>query len=390
VALSDMSDPSRPLFDRLRDRFFGIRDQLVANARFQRWAASFPLTKPVADARARALFDIVAGFVYAQVLSACVKLDLFKILEAGPLPLARLAVRLNLPPDGARLLLDAAVTLDLVAKRGADCYGLGSLGAAFLGNPGLADMVAHHDLFYADMADPLALLSGDRPLGQLQRFWGYARAANPADLQASDVDGYSRLMAASQPFVADDILDAFPLHDARRLMDVGGGDGAFLVSVAKRWTQLDLMLVDLPAVAARADTRFRADGLGARATAHGRNFFKDPLPPGADVISLVRVVHDHDDAAVATLLRAAFAALPPGGRLLIAEPMAEAPGATRVGAAYFNFYLRAMGSGRSRSASELQTFLQAVGFVEIQSVPTRRPMLTGIVTARKPSSVKNK
>jgi len=150
------------------------------------------------------------------------------------------------------------------------------------------------------------------------------------------------------------------------------------------------MLVDLPAVAARADARFRAAGLGARTMTHGRNFLKDPLPPGADVISLVRVVHDHDDAAVATLLRAVFAALPPGGRVLIAEPMADAPGATRVGAAYFNFYLRAMGSGRSRSAAELQGSLQSAEFVEVRSVQTRRPMLTGIVTGRKPSSVKNK
>jgi len=390
VALFDMSDPVVPLFDRLRDRLLGIRDRLVASPRFQRWAARFPLTKPVADARARALFDIVAGFVYTQVLSACVKRDLFAILKTGPLPLDRLAARLGLPPDGARILLDAAVTLDLVARRGADRYGLGSLGAAFLGNPGLADMVAHHDLFYADMADPVTLLSDAREPGQLQRFWAYARSTDPARLQGTDVDAYSRLMAASQPFVSDDILDAFPLDDARRLMDLGGGDGAFLVSAGKRWPHLDLMLVDLPAVAARADARFRAAGLEPRATAAGRNFLTDPLPPGADVISLVRVIHDHDDAAALTILRAAFQALPPGGRLLIAEPMAEAPGAQRVGAAYFNFYLRAMGSGRSRSAEELQSLLASSGFTEIRPISTPRPMLTGIVTARKPPFVKNK
>ena len=85
------------------------------------------------------------------------------------------------------------------------------------------------------------------------------------------------------------------------------------------------------------------------------------MPQGADIVSLIRVIHDHDDAAALTILRAARQALPPGGTLLLAEPMADTRGAEPVGA-YFNFYLLAMGSGRPRRAEELDVHDARGGF----------------------------
>jgi demethylspheroidene O-methyltransferase len=89
------------------------------------------------------------------------------------------------------------------------------------------------------------------------------------------------------------------------------------------------MLFDLPAVAARAEARFAAAGLGARAV--GGDFARDALPTGADIATLVRVIHDHDDVTVRRILAAARAALPAGGTLLLAEPMAATRGAEATG-----------------------------------------------------------
>ena len=71
-----------------------LRDRLLASPGFQRTAAAFPLTRPIARRRARALFDLCAGFVYSQVLLACVRLRLFDILAEGPQTVAALSVRL--------------------------------------------------------------------------------------------------------------------------------------------------------------------------------------------------------------------------------------------------------------------------------------------------------
>jgi demethylspheroidene O-methyltransferase len=351
-------------------------DRLQSSPGFRSWARAFPLTRPIARRRAAALFDLCAGFVYAQVLFACVRLDLFETLAAGPREPRWLAARWGLPVAAAERLLAAAEALRLVARRG-ERFGLGPLGAAMVGNAGVAAMIEHHAMLYADLADPVALLRAGRG-DALSRYWGYATAARPEALSGADVAPYSALMAASQPLVAAEILDAYRIARHRVLLDVGGGEGAFLIEAARRAPRLRVRLFDLPEVAARGRVRLAA--LGDRADATGGDMFADPLPRGADVISLVRVLHDHDDAAVMTLWRAARAALPPGGRLLVAEPMAGTRGAERMGDAYFGFYLLAMGQGRPRRAADLARMLAAAGFSRVRVHSTRTPLITGLIS----------
>ncbi|MFP4127151.1 MAG: methyltransferase dimerization domain-containing protein, partial [Alphaproteobacteria bacterium] len=97
--------PRRTWWDRVLDR----RDRLLASAAFQRWASAFPVTRPVARRRVRELFDLCAGFVYSQVLYACVRLELLEALAAGPLDRAALAARVDLPAEGLDRLLEAAI-----------------------------------------------------------------------------------------------------------------------------------------------------------------------------------------------------------------------------------------------------------------------------------------
>jgi demethylspheroidene O-methyltransferase len=365
-----------------RDRWLGWRDRLLASPRFQQLAAAFPPTRPIARRRSRELFDLCAGFVYSQILLACVRLRLFQHLADGPQSVAALVARTGLGEDALRRLLDGAVTLRLVEPRGRDRFGLGVLGAALLGNGGLPDMIEHHALLYADLADPVGLLRrDDRRDTALARYWAYADNPAASALPPDAVAAYSRLMAATQAFVADEVLAVAPLAGRRGLLDVGGGEGAFLCAAGARHPRLNLMLFDLPAVAARATARFEAAGLAGRATAHGGDFRVDPLPAGADTVSLVRVLHDHDDDTVLALLRAAHRALPSGGLLVVAEPMAEAPGAERMGAAYFGFYLLAMGRGRPRTPSALYTLLEAAGFPRPRLLRSRNPLLLQVVVA---------
>ncbi len=353
-------------------------DRLQASPGFRSWARAFPLTRPIARKRAAALFDLCAGFVYAQVLFACVQLKLFDILAEGPREAAWLAARCGLSLAAMQRLLAASAALRLVSRRG-ERFGLGPLGAAMVGNAGVAAMIEHHAMLYNDLADPVALLRAGRG-ESLSGYWGYAGAQRPQSLDAGAVAPYSALMAASQPLVAAEILDAYRIGRHRRLMDVGGGQGAFLTEAAARAPELHIHLFDLPEVASRGRVLLRAAGLSARAEVTGGDMFRDALPSGADVISLVRVLHDHDDGSAMALLRAVRAALPRGGTLLIGEPMADTPGAERMGDAYFGFYLLAMGQGRPRSAGELSGMLTAAGFGRIRAHRTRTPLIASVLS----------
>jgi demethylspheroidene O-methyltransferase len=358
------------------------RDRLLGSAAFRRRALAFAPARAIARRRAGALFDLVAGFVYSQTLLACVQLRLFDHVRDGPLTVQALAGRVDVPDIAMERLLDAAVALRLMERRRHALYGLGPLGAALIDNPALEAMIEHHAAFYADLRDPVALLRGAP--GALAEYWPYAGDAAPDRLRADQVAPYSALMSTSQPLVADEILQAWPLRDHACLMDVGGGEGGFLLAAARQAPMLRLMLFDLPAVAQRAQQALAAQGLSRRACTFGGDFLQTPLPPGADVISLVRVVHDHDDASVRRLLAAVFAALPPGGVLLLAEPLGDTPGARSMGDAYFGLYLLAMGSGRPRTARELTSMLHDAGFVQVQQRRTRLPLQTGLLVARRP------
>lgn len=366
--------------DSWRERWFSWRDRTLANSRFQRFAAAFWLTRPIARRRTRELFDLVAGFVYSQVLFACVRVKLIEILAEGTQSLDALTRRLPLPRDNAERLIRAAASLRLAERRG-DGYGLGVLGAAMRGNPGIAAMVEHHAMLYADLADPVALLRGDKLSTELRDYWAYAQPRIASTFSADEIAGYSSLMAVSQAFIANEVLAAYPLARHRCLLDVGGGAGAFLAAAAQRAPHLRLMLFDLPPVAAIARETLGAAGVSERAAVSAGSFVTDSLPVGADIVSLVRVLHDHDDRTVRTILARTRAALPPGGTILIAEPMAETPGAEPAGDAYFGFYLLAMGSGRPRTVDELSAMLREAGFGGVRLHATRTPLLTRVLTA---------
>ncbi len=370
------------------------RDQRLADPAFQHRAGQFPLTRPIARQRAASLFDITAGFVYSQVLAACVQLNLFERMAGGPRAVADLAPEVGIEPDRLRRLLRAAESLQLLQQRGDDRYGLGDLGAASLGNPGIAAMVRHHQQLYRDLADPVALLRGDRQ-AQLAEFWPYAESA------AGEADDYSELMAASQAFLIREILAAFPLRHFEYLWDIAGGDGSFAAAALKRWPDLRATVMDLPAVADRARARFEREGLAQRASALGGNLLEyrlgrnldapdwapqSPRPQlaersGPNLVSLIRVLHDHDDEPALALLRALRASWPRGARLLVAEPMAETRQARPMGHAYFGFYLMAMGSGRPRSLRELRGLLEQAGFTHGREIRTGQPLLLRMLVA---------
>lgn len=376
--LRDTPTLARGLSSRVR----AWKNALLSSPRFQRLAVAFPLTRPLARSNAGALFNLCTGFVHSQVLLACVQLDIFQMLRAAPMAADEIAVASDLHVEAAERLLKAAASLNLLSVDASGKYTLGDLGAALMGNPSVLAMIRHHGEFYKDLADPVDLLRNRGAPTHLSRFWGYAGADDPSEDSRASAPDYSDLMATTQSFIAGEVLSGFDMAAFSHLMDVGGGAGAFLIAAGQAHPHLELTLCDLPAVADIGGPRLTAAGLGERARAVGCDVFFAPLPVGADLVSLVRILHDHDDGPALEILKAVRRALPAGGTLLIAEPMAGTRGAEAMGDAYFGLYLWAMGSGRARRKDELFEMLRAAGFTRMREVKSRQPLLVRMISAQ--------
>ena len=370
--------------------FFDWRNRLIASPSFQRWAIRFPLTRWLVRKQASDIFDLMAGFVYSQVLLACTQLNLFDILANGALSFDELKKQIPLKPAGLRRLLDAAVAIKLLVKRSEDRYALSMKSAPLVGNIAILDMVKHHADFYRDLSDPIALLQGDKSSASLNEYWPYItseQGAAPENLSAEKVADYSKLMAHTQSLVTDEIIDAYPMSKHQIVLDIGGGQGAFIKRLATQYPHLSFKLFDIPGVAELSNAHFKEIGLSSRAQAIGGNFFQDSLPKGCDLATLVRVIFDHDDVRVSQLLANVFDALNPGGTLLLAEPMAETKGFEAMGHAYFGFYLLAMGRGRPRTEAEIRGLLSEAGFTAIELLNSYMPLNAQILRCNKPATL---
>lgn len=366
---------------RWKRRWIGWRNGIIGNPRFQRWAAGNPLTRPIARRRAGGLFDLVAGFTYSQTLLAAVESGLIELLAEGPVGVSEVEEHCGLTPEGAALLLRASAAIDLAEEIVPGQWMLGQQGAALRGNAGVLAMIRHHRLLYSDLADPLALLRGDRAgATALSDFWTYAGEPDAAVRDHSNTHAYSELMARSQAMVAEQVLAAYRFDRHSSLLDVGGGYGAFARAVASTHPSVKLGIFDLPDVLQRQTTGSGNPHM-VSFTLHPGDFFSDPIPAGYDCISLVRILHDHDDAAALVLLAKIRESLEPGAVLVIAEPMAGTRGARKMGDAYFGLYLWAMRSGRPRRAAEIGAMLESAGFRRWRRVTTDLPVITSLIVA---------
>lgn len=372
---------TQPLPLALRLRLW--RNRMVASPGFRRLIARLPLLRALGNRKANDLFRLTGGFIFSQVLLAGARLGLYEALLAAPATTGTLAARLAVPEGRLRVLLRANVSLGLLIEAAPDLWVLDDMGAVLASDRGLGAMVLHHAMLYRDLTEPDRLLREGGTDTELRHYWAYVRDMGDTGPKAAEVDGYSLLMRESQAMMADCILDSVDFGGTRVLLDVGGGDGAFLAAAADRHAGLGLRLFDLPAVAERAARHLESLGLSARSRVHCGDFTRDLLPDDADCVTLIRVLCDHDDARVAAILANLYRSLKPGTILVVAEAMDGPAEGARLSAAYFGIYFLAMGSGRCRSAQEISDFLSAAGFHNVRTAATPTPLIATLVTAKR-------
>lgn len=176
------------------------------------------------------------------------------------------------------------------------------------------------------------------------------------------------------------------LSASTALLDVGGGSGAYDIELCRRYPNLRATVFDLPPVCDIASEKIEAAGEEERIAVAPGDFLADPeLPAGHDVVLLSMIMHDWAPEQDLAILRKCFAALPPGGRIVISELLVndEKTGPPAAALMSLNMLVETVG-GRNYTAAEYEEWLRATGFVDVQTVSFEAPGANGAVLARKP------
>lgn len=358
-------------------------NQMIARPEVQSLAQRLPGLSQVAKRDGAVLFDLIQGFVRSQVLFALVQLDLPQKLFHQPKRADAIAAEIDLEVERTQILLNAGVAIGILQKHPGNRYTVSRHGTALCTVPGLQQMVRHHGAFYRDMGDPVALLRGEAQT-ELSTFWPYVFGAEGA-AETGTAERYSDLMADSQRMVAQDTLRMVDFSGLARLLDVGGGTGAFCIEVAGAHKDMTFQVMDLPAVEGSAQARIARAGLSDRITFRPGSFRDEALPEGFDAISLIRVLYDHEDDTIRALLKACYDALPAGGRLIVSEPMSGGESPDPITDVYFAFYTLAMKTGRARSQKAIAAMLREAGFDRVRTHKPVRSYVTTAISAVKSS-----
>jgi SAM-dependent methyltransferase len=186
---------------------------------------------------------------------------------------------------------------------------------------------------------------------------------------------FSEGVEAIQAAPARALPTAYDFSRHRRVLDLGGGTGSWLIAVLRHYPGLEGTLYDLPNAAAIARQRLAGDPGAQRAQVVAGDFFRDPIPGGHDAVLIANVIHLFSAAHNLELLRRTRAHVPDGARLLLADFWTDATHTQPPFAALMaGEFLVITGEGDVYSEEEARGWLQASGWRAVERKPLAGPV----------------
>ncbi len=326
------------------------------------------------------LMDILGGMERAAVVLGAAQLDLFSPLGGGPATAVQVAAQLGLPPRGAERVLNACAALGFVTKEG-DSYRNSPLADAFLtkGKPGyvgnLIKQTNDRFLAWTKMAEAVKM---DKPVLPLT---GAELFNAPADVLDNYVHGLFDLGKG----LAARIAGLVDLSACRSLLDVAGGSGVYSIVLCRQCPQLKSTVFDLPPILQRTRKIIEREGLTDRVSVREGNYFHDDFGSGIDAVLLSNMLQTEGRQTCRMVLKKAFAALNPGGQLLVHGIMPDADRTGPVQQTIFSvFMMLVFPEGEAYPGEEIIGWLHEAGFVEGKKLLLPPPAFSSLVVARKP------
>jgi hypothetical protein len=268
------------------------------------------------------IFRIAYAFRESKALFAAVELGVFTALADGPIEYERLRNRIGLHERSARDFLDSLVSLGLLYRQDDGCYRNSPEADIYLsrGSPNyVGGLVDHLNVreYPHWMFLTRALQSGNPQFGDPSK-----RPCGALCGCQADAETLAQTMSGGAVALARALATRFPWRDYNTLIDIGSSEGCLPVQIAQFHWHITGGGFDLPPLGPAFNAYVNNHGLSLRLRFHPGDFLTDPLP-GADVLVMGGVLHNWDMPTKKMLLAKAYAALPPGGALIICERLRD-------------------------------------------------------------------
>lgn len=332
--------------------------------------------------KAEEISDIAFGFMGSKALFAALHHGVFTQLADGPMTPEEVAAATGLHVERVRTLLTALAALGVVSSED----------GRFANSPAAEAFLVKGAKY--DFGDYLRL-QVDRQMYTLLDQIELALANRlPDDATASYADWFSdpeqaRLYSTSQHAgslgPAQGLARRVDLEGAQSLLDVGGGTGAFAITLCRAFPELKATIVDFPNVAELGREYAEKAGLSNRITFVAGDALKTEWPGEQDAILMSYLFSGVPGEAHDGLLARAYDHLAPGGRLMIHDFVVSADRTGPKLAALWQLQHTAF-TPKARSLDDewLADRLAGTGFDEV-SVSPMIPGMTMLAEGVRPS-----
>lgn len=322
--------------------------------------------------------------LYAADLLTCalVYLDLFTWLDDHPAGKSEICEKFSITERPSDVMLTLFTAMGLVRREG-DRFHLTELAREHL----VRTSPWFLGPYYASLKDRpvckdfLQVLRTDKTAnwGSFKSEKDWARAME----EPAFAESFTAAMDCRGVYLGQALAKTLDCSGSQRLLDIAGGSGIYSCSLAAHYPQLSAAVFEKTPVHNVAAAAIAKRGFSQRVHVIEGDMFAVPLPEGFDLHLISNVLHDWNETVVRSLLKKSFAALNPGGTLVIHDVHINREKTGPLPAAAYSAMLMHSTEGKCYSISELFPWLQEVGFRHPQFKPTAADR--SIITAQKPA-----
>lgn len=326
--------------------------------------------------------DIAFGFMGSKALFSALNSDVFSLLSEKTLLPSEVAEGSNLDTERATTLLTALTALGLVRRDG-DGFTNSPAAEAFLVKGKKYDFGDYLRFQIDRQMYPFMTQLNDALEGTLEEEQVASYEEWFSDAQEAEL--YSQSQHAGSLGPGRSLAKLVDLSSVRKLLDIGGGTGAFSISLCKAYPGLGSTILDFPNVAEVGKGFIESEGLENRITYQPGNALKDTWPAQADAVLMSYLFSGVPGASIPGLVRKSMDTLTPGGIYMVHDFMVDESREGPKLAALWQLQHTAFNpEAKSITSTYVSGLMEAAGFKDV-TIKEMIPGMTSLVFGRKPA-----